>query len=451
MPNAQSVNHSNFHRFQALTLAEHGVPVKEVADICKMSTQTIYRLKKQARERGYDPAVSRLLEEAYVIDAPRSGQPPKVTEEVEKAILDNVRKDKSGREKPSAVLGYEHGLSSTTILRVLKRNGMKSCKTTKKPGLSESMMEARYQFCLRYKDWTLEDWKNVIWTDETSIVLGVQRGRRRAVWRTSKEAQNSMNIRRRHARFSEFMFWGSFSYDKKGPFHIWKPETAKDKREAQIDIDKMNEELEEDAKTQWELEVGMRRMGLQNQGGRRPVWKWDKQHGKIVREGKGGIDWYRYQKNILLPKLIPFAEECKMERPNTIVQEDKAPSHASKHQDKVFMDANILRLLWPGNSPDLNMIEPNWIWMKRETTRRGPPTCRLIATKVWTRCWTKKLTQARIRSWIERMPRHIQKVIDLKGGNEYREGREEGEVRPYNSEERRMRYTKYQHIDSDVE
>jgi hypothetical protein len=33
------------------------------------------------------------------------------------------------------------------------------------------------------------------------------------------------------------------------------------------------------------------------------------------------------------------------DRLNTIVQEDKALSHAFKHQDLVFMNAEVLRLL----------------------------------------------------------------------------------------------------------
>jgi hypothetical protein len=40
-----------------------------------------------------------------------------------------------------------------------------------------------------------------------------------------------------------------------------------------------------------------------------------------------------------------------------IVQKDKAPAHASKHQVPVFSRHEIERLLWSGNSPDLNMIE----------------------------------------------------------------------------------------------
>lgn len=105
-----------------------------------------------------------------------------------------------------------------------------------------------------------------------------------------------------------------------------------------------------------------------------------------------------------------------------IVQEDKAPSHASKHQIPVFSIHEIERLLWPGNSPDLDMIEPCWFWMKRRTTSKGPPTSRLIAEPLWNKIWDD-LPQQKIQEWIERIPRHISKVIELKGGDEYCEGR----------------------------
>jgi hypothetical protein len=81
--------------------------------------------------------------------------------------------------------------------------------------------------------------------------------------------------------------------------------------------------------------------------------------------------------------------------------------------------------------------------MKRQATRRGCPRTKALLTKVWTRCWEEELSQKRIQLWIERIPRHIQKIIELKGGNEYREGREEGEwsdIRPYVAEDRKARY-----------
>ena len=40
----------------------------------------------------------------------------------------------------------------------------------------------------------------------------------------------------------------------------------------------------------------------------------------------------------------------------------------------------------------------------------------------WREAW-QELEQKRIQAWIERIPRHIKKVISLDGGNEYKEGR----------------------------
>src|SRR5450432_4031284 len=166
----------------------------------------------------------------------------------------------------------------------------------------------------------------------------------------------------------------------------------------------------------------MRRLALRGIGGPKPTFKMNKANGAMVREkGKGGIDWWRYQQVILKPKLIPFALECMKDRPSTVVQEDKAPAHACKFQDVVFSTAKVARLFWCGNSPDLNMIEPCWPFMKRTTTQKGAPINRKTATKAWIKCWDD-MKQERIQRWIERIVRHVQKVNELQGGNNYREG-----------------------------
>ena len=81
-----------------------------------------------------------------------------------------------------------------------------------------------------------------------------------------------------------------------------------------------------------------------------------------------------------------------------------------------------MRLLWPGNSPDLNAIEPCWPILKRGTTRCGPPLTGAVAEKVWSKAW-KDLEQEKIQAWIERIPEHIERIIELEGGNNYEEGR----------------------------
>jgi hypothetical protein len=173
----------------------------------------------------------------------------------------------------------------------MKANNLHKIKTIKKPGLTPSMKEARLQFCLRYQNWTLKDWKAVIWSDETSVVLGERRGSQR-VWRTPGEMHHPDVIHRRWKGFSEFMFWACFSYDKKGPCHIWKKETEKEKKEAQKHIDRWNRGNEDRLKEEWELANGLRRVNLARQSaGKKPVWKFNEQNGKRMRKNKkGGID-----------------------------------------------------------------------------------------------------------------------------------------------------------------
>ncbi len=207
----------------------------------------------------------------------------------------------------------------------------------------------------------MEDWKRVIWSDETSIVFGQRRGAER-VWRTVQEVSAPTVIRRCWKGFSEFMFWGCFTYDQKGPCHVWKKETTAEKRKAQRGKDEYNNAHEAAAKEEWELETCIKRMKLRGIGGKKPRWVFNNKTGAQTRtEGRGGIDWYRYNREILRKKLLPFAKSI----PNAIVQEDGAPSHISKWNQTEFDGWEVQRLLWPGNSPDLNMIEPCWFWMKK--------------------------------------------------------------------------------------
>jgi transposase len=112
----------------------------------------------------------------------------------------------------------------------------------------------------------------------------------------------------------------------------------------------------------WELEYAVRRVHItRNQPGPRANFKHDEETGAyVVKEGRGGINWYNYQEKVLKPKLLPFAKECLKSRPGTIVQEDNAPSHSNRYAKEVFNAWEIQKLLWPGNSPDLNAIEPTW-------------------------------------------------------------------------------------------
>jgi transposase len=370
-----------------------GKSTTQISEITGISPRTIDAIYGRACQRGFEPnaRLIKLLPE-YLEDAPRAGRPRK-QEAVTGATIEKVRRDRYGREKSCADIAGDlsaHGfdVSSTTVWRVLRAAGYNKTKPTRKPGLTKKMRQERLDWCLTHKDWSLKDWKNVIWSDETSVVLNHRRGGYR-VWRKADELFTKSVIRERWKGYSEFMFWGCFSYDRKGPCHIWRPETAQEKRLAAEQIAELNEALEPVMREEWELTTGMKRMGLRAKPGRSPQWRWTKETGKLTRDGGSGIDWWRYQTQILVPKLLPFAKECQKERPGTLVQEDKAPSHSHYAQRLVYERESVEKLLWCGNSPDLNAIEPCWPWLKRRTTKKGAPKNRAEASRAWLQGWAE--------------------------------------------------------------
>ncbi|KAL5610520.1 hypothetical protein FOBRF1_006637 [Fusarium oxysporum] len=304
--------------------AAGGKTTPEIHEITGIPKRTINDVYARAIKRGFDPEQRPFqLLSAWLEDAARSGRPLKRTPEVGALIISKVSTDRFGREKTAADIAGELraegiSISRSTVLRFLKISGYKKTKPTRKPGLTAAMRKERLAWCIAHKDWTLEDWKNVIWSDETSVVLLHRRGSYR-VWRLPKERFLRSCIRERWKGSSEFMFWAAFSYDKKGPCHCWSPETLKEKKEADEALKILNAELEPKKKEEWEIETGVRRLGLRNLPGKKPIWRWKKETGKLLREGKkGGIDWWRYQQKILCPKLLPFALECMKERPDTV-------------------------------------------------------------------------------------------------------------------------------------
>jgi hypothetical protein len=186
-----------------------------------MNARTVNHLVDKALERGFDPQASPpIILDIYVRDAERSGRPSK-QEDHKDIVLDKVRKDRYGREMTCAYISAElgHVISPMIVWRILRAARMKKTKPTRKPGLTEKMKKERFQFCLLHQDWTLEDWKRVIWSDETSVIINHRRSGYR-VWRTSEEKFVKSCIRERWKGFAKFQFWGCFTYDSKGPCHI---------------------------------------------------------------------------------------------------------------------------------------------------------------------------------------------------------------------------------------
>lgn len=166
------LNHSIGARIQAITFFELGIPHHEITKKTGISTSQLYKIRDKAISRGW---VSGIVEVSHVEDAPRSGR-PKVLQSTTDQILKTVTQNSTTRGWSCGRIAYEVSLipgmskvSEKTVWNVLRQNNYFSYKRTMKPGLKLEDKAARLKWCLEHEHWKLEDWKNVIWTDETSV------------------------------------------------------------------------------------------------------------------------------------------------------------------------------------------------------------------------------------------------------------------------------------------
>jgi len=90
-----------------------------------------------------------------------------------------------------------------------------------KPFLSERHTERRLAWALEHRDWTVDDWSKVIWSDEASICLG-KLAQRRYVLRSPQEKYDHDNLVpafKNHKQSA--MVWGCFFGTTLGPLQYF--------------------------------------------------------------------------------------------------------------------------------------------------------------------------------------------------------------------------------------
>ena len=129
------------------------------------------------------------------------------------------------------------------------------------------------------------------------------------------------------------------------------------------------------------------------------------------KNSRGGIDWYRYQTYTLLPRLIPFINETIERYDECFLVQDGAPAHNAWQQNELLEIQGLTVLPWPGNSPDLNQIEPCWYHLKQYISKQPyPPTTKQSAIEAWDVAW-RDLEQGRIGRWCEKMRARMERVM----------------------------------------
>ena len=99
----------------------------------------------------------------------------------------------------------------------------------------------------------------------------------------------------------------------------------------------------------------------------------------------------------------------------TYFQRDGAPCHGTKVVTSWIMDSGYQILgPWPGNSPNLNVIENVWTVLKRKVADRNPTSAKDLQKKIKLACITE-ITPEYCQKLVHLMLEHIAAVLENKG------------------------------------
>lgn len=156
--------HSNETISVILALHSAGKSQGKIADCVKIPKSTVTRILQRALKNPNEPYRK----------TKRVGRSTKLNAWSQRALIRHVERFPHDN---IAALGTPsksgHTLSRGTIRSYLKTAGYLRFKARRKPFLTQKHMEARLRWAREHVDWTLEDWKRVIWTDEATFTTGL--------------------------------------------------------------------------------------------------------------------------------------------------------------------------------------------------------------------------------------------------------------------------------------
>jgi len=143
-----------------------------------------------------------------------------------KMVTRLVRESKKDPFKPASELKKDLNISAaiTTVRSCLRDNKLYARSPRKVPLLTKKNIAKRIKFANQYVNWSQEKWRNILWSDESKIVLFGGKGSRSYVRRPPNTEYNPRFTCKtiKHGG-SSIMVWGCFSYYGVGPIHWIRP------------------------------------------------------------------------------------------------------------------------------------------------------------------------------------------------------------------------------------
>jgi transposase len=341
-------------RCRAIGMLEAGSTQVKVAESLGVSLASVKRWWKRN-------SVGESLE-----DRSRSGRPSAISRVAKIVIAKSVGKRRQSTRKLASRLTQKgYPVSRESVRRYLKKDlGLKSISRPRKPFLTPRMREARLKFAHAHLKWTIDDWQNVLWSDECFFHLFPRSNSSTdRVW-----IQNGQNIEasRTVKHSAKVMVWGMFSYHGLSKLHFVPTGQT--------------------VNAQYYRENILAKEGLE----------------AIQRKVRTG----------------PLSERKLFQNMSrAIFMQDSAPPHVTKETYR-WLDLNFpcywKKGEWPGNSPDLNPIENLWSIIKQELSLLSPASS-LETLKMQLRNSWSNINPDYLQNLVKSMPERMKKVVENRG------------------------------------
>ncbi|KAK4521097.1 uncharacterized protein ATC70_013041 [Mucor velutinosus] len=326
----------------AITMLRSNVSIREIAEKLSLGKSTIGRIR---------------MENCPGVKTSKGGRLRVLSEADKRYCVRKVTKERvSSAVKVTKMLkNFQMKVHPETVRRALRTAGLGAIEKEKKPLLSDANVKKRLAWCKQHKDWTVDDWKRVIWTDETKINRFNSDGRQWAWIRSGEQLQNHhVKLTVKHGGGS-IMFWSAITYAGVG----------------------------------WMCKIN------------------------------GNMDKALYKETLQdeLEQTIAFSvEKLGFSREQVIFQQDNDPKHTSNLVKEYLQKQPYQVMEWPPQSPDLNPIENMWALLKRrlneyETATKGMNELYERVTEIW----YDQMKPEECQKVRESMPRRIAAVLKVKG------------------------------------
>jgi transposase len=290
-------------------------------------------------------------------DLDKIGRPPKLDDRTRRHLvrmIENGEASTATQLAQMATTQLNTRVSPRTARRMLHQEGFKALHVIPKPLLSAEHMQKRLEFAQAHTHWTVDNWKQVIFSDETPITAYAENPHK-VVWTKHVEGLNPrLIVPAVQGGGPKIMVWGCIS---KFGFH---------------DLALM----------------------------------------------EGTVDAEAYI-TILTNHLLPVVRDY-FRGQEFVFQQDGATIHTAYVTRNFLVSKHVRVFDWPPHSPDLNIIEHVWYYLKQEIYKLQPATSKVDlwskAESVMDIMWSEEMT-AKITRLYESMPDRIQAILAANGGN----------------------------------